>query len=102
MGEPLQDDSRAPGLTETEAERRRQSRRRLVGRRITDLATHNDAWVTPEQIAEYYGVPLKTVKRKWIAGGFLKTHTFPGQLTRVEVKALRAFEQMHQIVPKAS
>lgn len=85
-----------------DADRRRVARRRLVGRRITDLATHADAWVTPEQIADYYGIPLKTVTEKWIPSGTLRAHRFPGRHTRVSVRTLLAFEAKHQIVPKSA
>lgn len=83
------------------AERRRtRERRALVGKRIYDLASHPDAWVTAEQIAQYYGVALKTVKRKWIDGGLLEAHRFPGHNTRVRVRTLQQFEAQHQIVPQ--
>lgn len=92
-------DQRQP-VASTERRGARQ-RRALVGKRIYDLATHPDAWVTAEQIAEYYGVPLKTVKRKWIDGGLLEAHRFPGHNTRVRVRTLQEFEARHQIVPRS-
>jgi excisionase family DNA binding protein len=89
----LSDDSRP-------VEKRRRQRRALVGRRIYDLATHEDAWVSPEQIATYYGVSEKTVRRKWIDPGLLEAHRFPGSHVRVNVVTLRAFEQRHAITPQ--
>jgi hypothetical protein len=84
------DDMRAP-----------KSRRRLIGRRISDLANSPDEWVTPKAIASHYDVPEKTVT-KWIQSGVLKAQKFPGRITRVQVRWLWEFEGKTAVLPAPS
>lgn len=70
-------------------DRREDTRRPKAGRRITDLATHPDAWLLVPAIAEYLAVDYRTVD-KWIDAGILRAYNMNG-LWRVKRVDLEAF-----------
>jgi excisionase family DNA binding protein len=49
---------------------------RVGGRRITDLATHPDKYLTVQEFATYLGFHEKTV-RKWIGAAVLPAYRLP-------------------------
>ena len=50
----------------------------MSGRRIADLATHDEAFISVQQFADYLGVHEKTVRNKWINAGDLPAYDFEG------------------------
>jgi helix-turn-helix protein len=79
------------------SDRRRVPDRRALargGRRITDLTTHPDAYVTIPDFAQHLMVQQRTV-RKWIRGGVLKAACFQGEW-RIHTAEAIAFVERNQ------
>lgn len=70
--------------------RTRQPDRRIVGRRITDLARHDQELVTIQQIAEFYQCDERKI-RHFIATGDLPAKLVSPRMIRVRTADLRAF-----------
>jgi excisionase family DNA binding protein len=71
----------------TEDDRRRVRR---GGRRISDLVTHDEAFVTPMQFAVHLGVDRRQVM-KWINAGSLIAYRFDDRQWRIRLEDARAF-----------
>jgi excisionase family DNA binding protein len=65
---------------------------RLGGRRITDLATHPDAYVKVSAFALYVSVRAKTV-HKWIKAGTLPAYCLHGQWRIKKTDAIAFLER---------
>jgi excisionase family DNA binding protein len=61
-------------------------------RRIADLATHPDAYITVPHFAAHLGFQERTV-RKWIDAGVLPAYRFEGQWRIATADALTFVEQ---------
>lgn len=79
--QPDRDEQRTGG------DRRRTTR---GGRRITDLRTHDESFVTPAQLATHLGVGRRQVM-KWIEAGALVAYRFDERQWRIEITDARAF-----------
>jgi excisionase family DNA binding protein len=72
----------------------------IGGKRITDLAKHDQDWVTVRQIAEYYSCPPRKV-REWIHEGLLPAENPGGKRkTRVRLMDLRDFAARQRVSRK--
>lgn len=80
-----------------DADRRRVRR---GGRRISDLVTHDEPFVTPVQIAVHLGVDRRQVM-KWIGAGSLPAYRF-GELWRIKLADAQAFVQRSQFTASAT
>lgn len=69
-------------------------------RRIADLATHEEAYVTPQALAEYLTVSRKMVM-KWIEAGVLPAYRF-GRHWRVRTCEAAVFVESQRVRPLAS
>jgi excisionase family DNA binding protein len=57
---------------------------------ISDLTTHPMHYVTPRELADYWGVSVKTVYR-WIDKGALPAEPIGPKLLRIKTDDARAF-----------
>lgn len=57
---------------------------------IKDLATHDTTYVTPLELAEYWGTPVKNVYR-WIDKGGLPAERIGPRLLRIRADDARRF-----------
>jgi excisionase family DNA binding protein len=71
-------------------------RRRRGGRRITDLASHDQAHLTLEQLATYFAVE----RLKWIRAGALRAYRLGERAWRVRRSDAAAFERRSLFRPK--
>ena len=84
----MSDDRRQP-------ERRRRHR---GGRRIADLASHDEAFITIDQFATYLKVDYRTVKAMWIEPGALVAYNFEG-IWRIKVSDAVDFVARNRLSP---
>lgn len=70
----------------------------MHGRRITDLQTHPDAFVTVPAFAEYVGVTQKQV-RKWITAGVLDGYRLGGTEWRIRTADAITFVERNRYQP---
>lgn len=70
--------------------------RRRGGRRITDLATHDQAHLRVSQVARYLQVDRRTVS-KWVEAGILGALRTPEGSFRISTVDLRAFVERHRV-----
>jgi len=68
----------------------------MSGRRIADLATHDEAFISVQQFATYLGVDYRTVRNKWIKAGALPAYTFEG-VWRIKRSDAMAFVERHRL-----
>lgn len=74
-------------------------RRRVGGRRLTDLADpKNPAYATVAAVAEYFCVDRRTVE-KWDTAGHLHINRYPGA-DRIAIADIIAFIQKHKVRPR--
>ena len=85
------------GNAEVAAEQQPERRRRMHARRITDLATHPDAFVTVQAFAEHLSVDQKTVM-KWIKAGVLTADQF-GREWGIHTADASAFVERNRYQP---
>lgn len=83
-----------------QSDRRRDPRVPKRGRRITDLATHDQAFITPRQFAEYLNVDYRTVRYEWIEKGALPAYNFAGVL-RIRIADAREWVEKNRLADTA-
>lgn len=64
----------------TQPDRREEPRVPKRGRRITDLTTHDEIFITVRQLADYCSVDYRTVRYEWIEKGALPAYNFHGKI----------------------
>lgn len=73
----------------TEPRQERRGGRRDV-RKITDLRTHDEAYITAGQFAHYLGVSRRQVS-KWIGAKTLQAYRFGGRWWRIRIQDAQEF-----------
>ena len=81
------------------SDRRETTDRRRVrrgGRRIADLESHDESFITIDQFAAFLKVDYRTVKYQWIAKGALPAYSFEG-IWRIKLTDAVAFVQRNRL-----
>jgi excisionase family DNA binding protein len=58
--------------------------------KIVSRKDHPQDWVSPQQVADYMNVPVRSVHR-WIQDGNLQAERIGPKLIRINIEAFRAF-----------
>ena len=74
-------------------------RRHGRGRRITDLVTHDQRFITPRQLADYLSEDLRQV-HKWIQAGTLPAYRFGERTWKIDLSEAVIFVQRSRFQAK--